>query len=178
MRSSAPYGHWAVYNRLIADHLRSLPPDTLALTAGGASNHWPIWAIAGHTAGARTYWLCDVLGEPGKEGTPFADQGDLGWEDDLSTPRSGAELADAFAATWHVVAAALARWTPEMLDQPMPRRGSSGLQHHTRRSIVLRLITHEAYHAGEIALIEGIHGRTQLDLWPAGAHTTEAASTG
>ena len=45
----------------------------------------------------------------------------------------------------------------------------------TRESLVMRLITHDAYHAGEIALIQGMHGRPQLDLWPPGAHTVAHA---
>jgi hypothetical protein len=38
------------------------------------------------------------------------------------------------------------------------------------------MMFHEAFHAGEIAVIQGIHGRPQIDLWPAGYHTVEAAA--
>ena len=170
MTVAAFYANWARYNRLVAEALRVMAPDELALSAPG-TDHWPIWAIAGHTAGARVYWLCHVLGEPGAATTPFTDPSGFGWEDDLATTRSGAELAGAYDSTWAIVAGCLDRWTPAMLDEPRPREGARGVEYHTRQSILLRMITHEAYHAGEIALIQGIHGRTQIDLWPAGAHT-------
>ena len=60
-----------------------------------------------------------------------------------------------------------------MLDDAFRREGRSGVQVHTRQSVLMRLITHEAYHAGEIALIEGINGRPQLDLWPPQAWLVE-----
>ena len=54
-----------------------------------------------------------------------------------------------------------------MLDEAFPRDvGTSQPQLHTRQSVLLRLITHDAYHAGEIALTLGMHGRPILDLWP------------
>jgi hypothetical protein len=36
--------------------------------------------------------------------------------------------------------------------------------------------THQAYHVGEIVIIQGIHGRPQIDLWPPNFHTVEAAA--
>ena len=168
------YANWPRYAALLAAHVRGLSAEDLALRPTGG-DHWPIWAIVAHTAGARVYWLCSVLGEPGAESTPFTDPTGLGWEDDLSRPRSAAELGDALDSTWAIVAGCLERWTPAMLDEPMPRQGMRGLEHHTRQSILLRMITHEGYHDGEVALIEGIHGRPQLDLWPPGVHTVEGA---
>ena len=54
-----------------------------------------------------------------------------------------------------------------MLDEAFPRDvGARRPQLHTRQSVLLRLITHDAYHAGEIALTLGMHGRPILDLWP------------
>lgn len=172
------YGNWARYQELLSRAIRSMPEDELALTApfqrGG--EHWPIWAIAAHVAGARAYWLCMRMGEPGIETTrAFIDPESFeGWEDDLSTPRTGAEVADALDSSWAICAAALERWTPEALSQPVEVPVDGGVVHHTRQSVLLRLITHDAYHAGEIALIQGSHGRVQLDLWPAGFHTVEA----
>ena len=164
--SIAPfYADWRDYNRRVVEHLRSLSARDLALSAPGMSE-WPIWALAGHTAGTRVYWLCHVFGEPGAETTPFADPSGLGWEDTLDVVRSAAELAGAWESTWAVVQGCLDRWTPETLEVTVQRRKKDGVEVHSRQSILLRMITHEAYHGGEIALIEGIHGRPQLDLWP------------
>ena len=159
------YADWRGYNRRMVGHLRSMTAEDLALEDG--TRHWPIWAIAAHTVGARVFWLCHVLGEPGAEGTPFVDPTGLGWEDDLEVVRSGDEVAGAWESTWDVVQGCLDRWTPDSLGLTVRREGRKGVEEHSRQSILLRLITHEAYHGGEIALIEGIHGRTQLDLWPA-----------
>ncbi len=149
--------------------LRASPGDERSSTS------WPIWAIAGHTAGTRVYWLCHVVGLPGAEATPFA-AGGVGWEDDLAHPRSVEELVEAWTSTWKIVGHALATWTPAQLDESVARGKSEGASHFSRRSILMRLITHEAYHAGEIAVIQAIHGRTPIDLWPAAYHTLEAES--
>ncbi|HEX5451750.1 MAG TPA: DinB family protein [Candidatus Limnocylindrales bacterium] len=180
MSLTAFYGHWRIYNRLFAAAIRGMDPAELQLQADVAdpstAAHWPIWAIAAHTAGARVYWLCVRAGEPGLERAAFVDaRTGEGWEDDLSKPRSADEVADALQLSWSVIDGAIDRWTPEMLAEPIAVESSQGLVHHTRESILIRLLMHDAYHVGEIALIQGIHGRAQLDLWPAGVHTVEAA---
>ena len=38
-------------------------------------------------------------------------------------------------------------------------------QVHTRSSILQRLLTHEAYHCGELSQTLGIAGLPQIDLW-------------
>jgi uncharacterized damage-inducible protein DinB len=165
--SVAPfYADWRRYNERVVDHLRGLSAEDLGLRAPGL-DRWPIWAIAAHTVGARVYWLCHVFGEPGVETTPFPDPTGLGWEDELEVVRSGDEVVGAWESTWGVVQGCLDRWTPDSLVEVVRREGRAGIEEHSRQSILLRLITHEAYHGGEIALIEGIHGRPQLDLWPA-----------
>jgi uncharacterized damage-inducible protein DinB len=166
--SVAPfYADWAGYNRRMVEHLRSLSAEDLALRSGSGHDYWPIWAIASHAVGARVFWLCHVLGEPGAETTPFNDPTGFGWEDELDVVRSGEEVAGAWESTWGVVQGCLERWTPDVLAETFRRQGRTTVQVHSRQSILLRLITHEAYHSGEIALIEGLHGRPQLDPWPA-----------
>jgi uncharacterized damage-inducible protein DinB len=171
------YAGWARYQVLLSRAIRAMPEEELALTAPftRGNDHWPIWAIAAHVAGARVYWLCLRFGEPGIETTrAFMDPGTFdAWEDDLSKPRTASEVADALDTSWAVCAAALERWTPELLAEPVAVPSGDGVVHHTRQGILLRLITHDAYHAGEIALIQGAHGLPQLDLWPAGFHTIE-----
>jgi uncharacterized damage-inducible protein DinB len=117
-----------------------------------------------------------VLGLPGAEGTPFADAQGASWEDDLAHPRSTDEVVAAWTTTWAIVERALDQWTPNMLDEPVALGAGDSARHMTRRSVLMRLLTHEAYHVGEIAVIQAIHGRPQIDLWPPGFHTTEAAA--
>ncbi|HKB28285.1 MAG TPA: DinB family protein, partial [Candidatus Limnocylindrales bacterium] len=145
--------------------IRPLTPAQLALDGGIPA--WPIWAIVGHTAGTRPYWLCSVFGEPGAEATPFPNSAnEPGWEDDLSHPRSADELIGALETTWAIVEAVLERWTSDMLDEPFRREIHGKIQHHTRQSVLMRMISHDAYHAGELSQILGAADLVQVDLWP------------
>jgi uncharacterized damage-inducible protein DinB len=174
--SIAPfYADWADYDRRTATALRAMSGEDLALPV--SAHGWPIWAVAGHTVGARVYWLCHVFGEPGAETTPFTDPSGFGWEDDLSVIRTAAEVGDAYDATWRVVAGCLERWTPEMVGESIRRQGRLGTQVHTRQSVLLRLINHEAYHVGEISLTLGAKGREPIDLWPAEEWVEDASTT-
>jgi uncharacterized damage-inducible protein DinB len=170
------YADWADYNRRTVAALRAMAEDDLALRVSG-SDHWPIWAIAAHMAGTRVYWLCHVLKEPGAETTPFTDPGGFGWEDDLATVRSGTEVADAYEASWRIVAGCLERWTAAMLSETFRREGRAGWQVHSRQSILLRLINHEAYHVGEISLTLGANGGSPIDLWPPADWAEDASGT-
>lgn len=164
------YADWAGYNRRTVEGIRRLSAADLALIVpaqrDSGGEPWPIWAVAAHTSAVRVFWLCDVFGEPGAEGTPFA--GDTpGWEDDLARPRSADELAAAFESTWSVIEGCLDRWTPATLGEEV-RRDEAGRppEFHTRQSILLRLINHEAYHLGEINVALGAAGREPIDPWP------------
>ncbi len=183
MSLEAVYGDWRRYNELVVGALEGMTDEELALRAPAAgaedsSTHWPIWAIAGHTAGTRVYWLCDVMGVPGAKATPFPNAATEGWEDDLDHPRTASELVTAWTSTWRIAERAIASWTVPMLDEVVTRSRDGGVDRFTRRSLLLRLITHEAYHVGEIALIQGIHGRREIDLWPRGFHTIEGSGAG
>jgi uncharacterized damage-inducible protein DinB len=175
----AVYGDWRLYNDLTVEALRTMSTGELALRAPSdgptSSTGWPIWAIAGHTAGTRVFWLCNVMGVPGAEATLFLNAADAGWEDDLDHPRSAEELVTAWTTTWAIVERALDSRTPDMLDESVARGHGDAAPHFTRRSLLLRLITHEAYHVGEMALIRGIDGRPPIDLWPPNYQAVEAA---
>ena len=76
------YGDVRLYNDLVIDALGAMTQEELALrapseTMATSSVSWPIWAIAGHTAGTRVYWLSTVMGVPGVEATPFHDMGEF-----------------------------------------------------------------------------------------------------
>ena len=174
------YSGWRLYNDLVTDALGAMSAHEVALRAPSgdpnSSTSWPIWAIAGHTAGMRVFWLCTVMGVPGADETPFRNAAGAGWEDDLDHPRSAEELVTAWTTTWAIVERALDSWTPDMLNESVTRQQGDAATHFTRRSLLLRLMTHEAYHVGEIVVIQAIHGRPQIDLWPPDYHTVEAAA--
>lgn len=164
MSIRAFYGMWPQYNERMVEVVSGLTPDDLALRP--SDDGWPIWATVGHTAGGRAYWLCHVLGEPGIETTPFDGSGE-GWEDDLDHPRQADELVDALVTTFAIVESCLEEWSPEMLGEEIVRRYGETRQVHTRSSILQRLLTHDAYHCGQLSELLGIHGLDQIDLWAA-----------
>jgi len=158
------YDGWRKCDARLVGALRTLSPEQLGLRA--SPSHMPIWAIAAHTAGARVYWLCGVFKEPGAGTTPFTDPlSGIGWEDDESTPRGADELVFALDSSWKIVDACLKRWSPQMLGDEFTREIGGKTQIHTRQSVIMRLITHDAYHAGEISQLLGAHGLPEIDLW-------------
>jgi hypothetical protein len=164
--SIAPfYADWRRYNERVIDHLRGLSAEDLGLRAPGL-DHWPIWAIAAHTVGARVYWLCHVFGEPGVETTPFPDPTGLGWEDELEVVRSGDEVVGAWdrrgASSRDVSTAG-----PPTASTRLPGGRTEG-----HRGAQPAVDPPPAHHPRGLSRRRdrpdrGIHGRPQLDLWPA-----------
>lgn len=161
----AAYDMWPQYHRRLRDVIGAMSAEQLAIRP--SPERWPIWATVGHTAGMRVYWLCDVVGEPGADSTPFTDAANAGWEDELDHPRSAGELVDALDSTWRLIDRCLGAWTMDMLADEFRRKHDDAIQVHTRGSILQRLFSHEAYHCGELSQTLGIHGLPQIDLWGA-----------
>ena len=158
------YDRWPQYNQRLTEVIGAMSDEQLAIRP--APDRWPIWATVGHTAGARAYWLCSILGEAGLETTPFDDPtSGVGWEDDLDHPRGAAELVEALDTTWAIIDRCLDQWTAAMLREPVERFYGDERQIHSRSSILQRLLTHEAYHCGELSQTLGIERLPQIDLW-------------
>ncbi len=158
------YPDWPQYATRLRDAVKDLSADQLAIRAG--PDHAPIWALAAHVAGARVYRLCGVFEEPGAERTPFTEPlSGLGWEDDETHPRSGDELAWALDASWDVVRDCLERRSLDDLDRTAARIREGVTQHHSRASVLNRLCSHDAFHAGEISQLLGRHDLPPIDLW-------------
>jgi uncharacterized damage-inducible protein DinB len=157
------YDRWPQYNRRLREIVGVMTDDQLAIRP--APDLWPIWATVGHTAGVRVYWLCGVFAEPGAESTPWSEPNGDGWEDDPDHPRNAAELVFALDSTWAIIDRLLDRWTLEMLGDEFERFFGEQRQLHSRASVLQRLLTHEAYHCGELSQTLGIHGLAQIDLW-------------
>ncbi len=100
-----------------------------------------------------------MLGEPGAETTPFPDPfAEIGWEDEPDHPRSAAELVTALESSDAIIERCLDSWTTDMLETEFERRYRDVRQVHTRRSILLRMLSHDAFHSGEISQLLGSHG--------------------
>lgn len=157
------YEGWRLFNDELIKALAPLSAEQLALPVGSPT--WPIWASASHLAGTRVFWLCQVFKEPGAETTPFNDPSGFGWEDDLAHPRSADELVGALTSTWKIVEHSLAMWTPESLGEEARRTRGTEVRAHTRQSVVIRMITHDAFHTGEISLALGGNGLPGIEPW-------------
>ena len=160
MSVRAAYDRWPQYNRRFTERVAELTDEQLALRP--SDEQWPLWAIVGHTAGSRVYWLCHVFGEPGAETTPFAGPYGEGWEDEPDHPRGAEELVDAMTSTFALVERALDRWTLDSLSEAVVRVYRDERQLHDRASVLQRMLTHEAYHAGEISQTLGQHGLEEI----------------
>ena len=164
MQTIAPLYHgWHLFNEDLIKTLGPLTAEQLALPIGSPT--WPIWASASHLAGTRVFWLCHVFKEPGAETTPFNDPTGFGWEDDLTRPRSADELVGALISTWKIVERCLTTWTPESLGQVALRTRGTEVRSHTRQSVLMRMITHDAFHTGEISLALGSNGLAGIEPW-------------
>ena len=56
-------------------------------------------------------------------------------------------------------------WTPDMLEVEFERRYGDSVQLHTRRSILLRLLSHDAFHSGKISAKYRAPRPPAIDLW-------------
>lgn len=122
--------------------------------------------FGGFGAAAEAVPLCGVFEEPGAEQTPFTEPlTGLGWEDDEAHPRSGEELAWALDSTWEVVRDCLERWTADDLDRTAVRVRDGVTYLYSRASVLNRLCSHDAFHAGEISQLLGRHDLPPIDLW-------------
>ncbi len=166
------YDGWANYQRLVLAAIRDLTPEQLALRT--AAHQWAVWQLAGHMAGARTYWFHDILGE-GDTATrdmfrvasttvPDLPLEDAGWEDDEDHPRDATRLVEAFDVTWTMIDDCLRRWTPDDLAVEFSRERRTGTQTFTRQWVIWHLMEHDLHHGGEISQILGSHGVPALNL--------------
>ena len=157
------YEGWRFTNDRLVERVGSLSLEQLELRA--APHLWPIWATTAHLAGGRVYWLCHIFKEPGAELNPFADPSGEGWEDDPTHPRRAEELVGALESSWKVIEGCLERWTPDTLQHETRRAFGGKVTIHTRQSVLMRLLTHDAEHCGEISQTLGMHGLGEVDIW-------------
>jgi hypothetical protein len=64
-----------------------------------------------------------------------------------------------------IIERCLDAWTPDMLEVEVERVYRDVRSLHKRRSIVLRMLSHDAFHSGEISQLMGAHGLGSIDLW-------------
>jgi uncharacterized damage-inducible protein DinB len=157
------YDRWPQYNRRLTETIAALTDEQLSMRPH--PDYMPLWAIAGHLAGTRVYWLCTIVGEPGAETTPWPTSDYDGWEDDLSHPRSASELIGALDSSFAIIDRVLDTWTPEDLGRQFERGVGPKRQVHDGSSILQRMFSHDAYHGGELSIGLGAQGMDPVDIW-------------
>jgi uncharacterized damage-inducible protein DinB len=164
---------WVGYQRLLLDAIEPLSADQLSSRT--APFQWAVWQLAAHTAGSRTCWWHDILGEGDAavrdmfrvEATTVPDLPleDAGWEDDERHPRSASELAEALERTWAMIDECLRRWSADDLAAEFSRTRRNGqVETFTRAWVVWHLIEHDLHHGGEISQILGTNGIAAPEL--------------
>jgi uncharacterized damage-inducible protein DinB len=150
------YDGFADQHRRIVETIRPLTPEQMQLRVG---DEWAIWQLAGNMAGGRMYWLCFMLGEDNQGVGPEW----TGWEDTPDQPRTADELVQAFEKTWAVAQACIERWSLADLNVEVTKNNFWGKPVTISPAWVLnRLMSHEAHHGSEIALILRVHGLPTL----------------
>jgi len=158
------YSKWPSYNRQLRDAVAQLTDEQVLLKP--SPDGWPIWAIVGHAACQRVFWLCDFAGEPGADTTPFTNAGyNCPGDDDLENLLSGSQLADALDSTFGIVERCLDSWTLDSLDEVLKRPEWDDSWVHARGAVVQRLYSHDVYHASEVNQALGAAGLSVIDLW-------------
>ncbi len=159
------YDSWARVNAALRDAVAGLSPEQLATPA--AEGGWPLWAIVGHLACQRVFWLCDFAGEPGADATPFTDAAyNCPGDDDLDHPLDGPALAAALDATFAVVDRVLDTWTVDGLAEVLRRPEWDDTWVKSRGEVVQRVFAHDVYHGSEASIALGRLGLPALELWP------------
>jgi uncharacterized damage-inducible protein DinB len=166
------YDGWENHERLLLAAVRNLTPEQLALRT--TPDMWSVWQIAGHMAGARAYWLHDMLGEGDSSvrdmfrvtstTVPDLPLESAGWEDDENHPRGAAEIVVGLERSWALLGECLQRWTPDELAVEVPPPSSTRGRASTRGWVIWHLMEHDLHHGGEISLILGSNGLQGLDL--------------
>ena len=155
---------WGLLNRRLAEAVEPLSDEQLASTLG--PDRWPLWAVVGHLACQRVFWLCDFAGESGAATTPFTN---AAWscpgDEDLDNVLNAEQLVHALSSTFAIVDRALDNWTLESLGQEIDRSDLEPGWVHSRGFVIERVRAHDLWHAAEASEILTAMGLPPIDPW-------------
>jgi len=163
IRSAFP--EWPRQARRLRDAVAALGDEQLAIVPG--PGRWPLWATIGHLGCQRVFWLCDFAGEPGAEGTPYPNAGDVcPGDEDLEHVLDAWQLAEGLDASFAIVERCLEAWTPDVLDVEIshPEWGENN-RVHTRGFVIQRVYAHDVSHITELNEAFTVAGLPLIDLW-------------
>lgn len=151
------YAGWEAHQARLMNAVGALSAEQLALRA--APNLRSIGEIAVHIAQGRSRWLHYALNE-GTEATAAI----LAWPANGASLPAAREIVRGLEASWAAFQAAVARWTPEELAQPLAILLNGQERTITRQWVIWHLLEHDLHHGGELALCLGLHGASGNEL--------------
>jgi hypothetical protein len=150
----------------MVDAIAPLSEDDLVQQAG--PDRWPLWAVVGHLACQRVFWLCDFAGEPGADATPFTN---AAWscpgDEDLVDVLNAEQLVQALRSTFVIVDRVLDTWRLESLVDDIDRSDLEPGWVLTRGDVIERVHAHDLWHCAEANEILTRLGRGSIDPWGA-----------
>ena len=164
MSVRSAYGSWPRLNDELRNAIAPLSEADLARTAG--RGRWPLWAVVGHLACQRVFWLCDFAGEAGVETTPFPNaKWSCPGDEDLDNVLSAGQLVDALDSTFAIVDRVLDTWEFDSLADVIDHSDWDAEWVHARGFVLDRVHAHDLWHAAEANEILTALGRTPIDPW-------------
>lgn len=162
--AQSAYPTWRLLNRRLQEAVEPLNEEQLARSLG--PGRWPLWAVVGHLACQRVFWLCDFAGEPGAATTPFTH---AAWscpgDDDLVNVMNADQLVVALSTSFAIVERALDIWDADSLTEVIDRSDLEGDWRHTRGFVLERVYAHDLWHAAEASEILTALGLPPIDPW-------------
>lgn len=163
-KAIAAYPTWGLLNRRLEEAVAPLDDKQLAQVIG--PERWPLWAVVGHLACQRVFWLCDFAGEPGAATTPFTN---AAWscpgDEDLVNVLNAGQLTTALSTTFAIVECALDTWDVNSLDEVIDRSDLEEGWRHSRGFVLDRVHAHDLWHAAEASEILTALGLPSIDPW-------------
>jgi uncharacterized damage-inducible protein DinB len=149
---------WKEYHEQLVKIVRGLTEEQLAWR--DTPQLRSVGEILGHVVTARVDWFSDFLGEGGE-----AEHALMGQNTQMRLASSHAELVEGLEVTWRLVEHAITRWTPEQIAEPII---VPGFERHpvSRAWVTWHVLEHDLHHGGEVTLLLGTHGMTQVKLPP------------
>ncbi len=164
LRIRPAFSTWPDLNARLRTAVAGLTVEQLAMAAG--PGRWPLWAIVGHTACQRVFWLCDFAGQPGADTTRFTNAAyDCPGDDDLEHALDAAALAEALDSTFAIVEACLDGWTLPTLDEEIRHPDWGDDWAKTRGAVIQRVFAHDVWHVVEVNEVLSAAGLATIDAW-------------
>lgn len=185
------YAGWGIYNQHLVEAIAPLTADQLALRL--TPQHWSIGMYVTHIVANRAWWFHARMDEGGDDLTSL-ELWALGvCEAGVDPCHPAAELVAGLVQTWQMIEQALARLTPDDLEQTFPPLDKEERVHHaklvepalqpfaqmwldaarlagdvsparSRQWIIWGVLEHDIHHGSEISTTLGVYGLPVVEL--------------